>query len=157
MRKRIINPIPRETAASDQEWLNIGSLAEVEITSEDASHPIENALLPGRTGGWRASEPGTQIIRLVFDYPQGLRLIKLSFVETGVERTQQYVLRYLADGGQSFTEIVRQQWNFSLLGATSETEEHHVDLPAVAVLELCITPDIGGARVLASLAQLRLA
>lgn len=156
MRKRIINP-PRETAVANQDWLNIGTLAEVEITSEDPSHPVENALLPGRTGGWRASEPGTQIIRLVFDYPQRLRLIRLNFVETDVERTHQYVLRYLADGGQSFTEIIRQQWNFSLLGSTSETEEHHVELPAVAVLELSIIPDIGGSHAVASLAQMKLA
>ncbi|MDD1620156.1 MAG: carbohydrate-binding protein [Methylococcaceae bacterium] len=156
MRKRIINPLRKETAVSDRDWLNIASLAEVEITSEDAEHPIEDALLADRAGGWRASEPGIQTIRLIFELPQRLSLIKLDFVETGIERTQQYVLRWSTDG-ESFTEIVRQQWNFSRLGASFETEEHHVDLPAVAVLELCIIPDIGGAPAVASLAQLRLA
>ena len=42
-------------------------LAEVEITSEDADHPIESALLPGRASGWRAAGPGKQTIRLLFD------------------------------------------------------------------------------------------
>jgi hypothetical protein len=66
-------------------------------------------------------------------------------------------LRWSPDGGQSFREIVRQQWNFSPQGATSETEDHHVELPAVTVLELIIIPDTSGENAFASLAQLRLA
>jgi len=66
-------------------------------------------------------------------------------------------LRWSPDSGQSFREIVRQQWNFSPQGATSETEDHHVELPAVTVLELSIIPDTGGGNAFASLAQLRLA
>ena len=132
-------------------------LAEVEITSEDAAHPIESALLPGRASGWRAAGPGKQTIRLLFTNPQQLRRIWLNFVETRTERTQEYVLRWSPDSGQSFREIVRQQWNFSPEGATSETEDIHVELPAVTVLELSIIPEISGGNALASLAQLRLA
>jgi hypothetical protein len=157
MRKRIIAPVPHEAAATDQDWLNLEQLAEVEITSEDPAHPIESALLPGGASGWRAAETGKQTIRLLFAYPQRLRRIWLDFVETRAERTQEYVLRWSADGGQSFREIVRQQWNFSPQGATRETEDHRVDLPAVTVLELSITPDVGGGNAFASLAQLRLA
>ena len=51
MRKRIIAPVQQETAPPDQDWLNVEELAEVEITSEDAAHPIESALLPGRRLG----------------------------------------------------------------------------------------------------------
>ena len=58
MRKRIIAQVQKETASSDQDWLNVEGLAEVEITSEDAAHPIESALLPGQTSGWRAAGPG---------------------------------------------------------------------------------------------------
>ena len=157
MRKRIITPVQQETAPPDLEWLNMEGLAEVEITSEDAAHPIESALLPGRASGWRAAGPGKQKIRLLFAYPQRLRRIWLNFVETRTERTQEYVLRWSPDGGQSFREIVRQQWNFSPQGATSETEDLHVELPAVTVLELSIIPDISGGNAFASLAQLRLA
>jgi hypothetical protein len=137
--------------------LNVEGLAEVEITSEDAAHPIESALLPGLASGWRAAGPGKQTIRLLFSQPQPLRRIWLNFVEPRTERTQEYVLRWSADGGQSFREIVRQQWNFSPQGASSETEVHHVELPAVTVLELSIIPDINGGNAVASLAQLRLA
>jgi hypothetical protein len=156
MRKRIINPVQQETTSLDLEWLNIEEHAKVEVTSEDAAHPIESALLPGRSG-WRAAGPGKQTIRLIFDCPQRIQRIRINFVEPSTERTQEYVLRWSPDGGQSFREIVRQQWNFSPRGATRETEDLHVELPAVTVLELIIIPDISGGNAFASLAQLRLA
>jgi hypothetical protein len=136
----------------------VEDVAEVELTSEDPAHPIEFALLPGKPGGWRAAEPGTQTIRLLFDHPQRLRWIRLDFLEAETDRTQEYVLRWSADGGQSFREIVRQQWNFSPTGATTETEDHRVELAGVTVLELTITPDIGGNKsARATLQRLRLA
>ncbi len=157
MRKRIITPVSQETIPPDLEWLNIEELAEVEVTSEDGAFPIESALLPGHDAGWRAAEPGKQTIRLIFAQPQKLRRIWLNFVEPNTERTQEYVLRWSPDGGQSFQEIVRQQWNFSPEGATSEMQEFQVALPAVTVIELSIIPDISGGHAFASLAQLRLA
>jgi len=157
MRKRIIAQAQKEPASSDQDWLNVAELAEVEITSEDPAHPIESALLPDRASGWRAAGPGQQTIRLLFNHPQRLRRIWMNFVEPGTERTQEYVLRWSPDRGRSFRDIVRQQWNFSPQGTTNETEDHHVELSAVTVLELSIIPDISGGNALASLAQLRLA
>jgi hypothetical protein len=157
MRKRFIAPIQQEATLPDEDWLELERLAEVEITSEDAAHPIESALLPGRSSGWRAGAPGKQMIRLLFTHPQRLRRIWLYFVEFHTERTQEYVLRWSPDGGQSFREIVRQQWNFSPQGATCETEDHHIALPAVTVLELSIIPDKNGENAFASLGQLRLA
>jgi hypothetical protein len=47
MRKRIITSVQQETSPPELEWLDLDMLAEVEITSEDAAHPIESALLPG--------------------------------------------------------------------------------------------------------------
>ena len=156
MRKRIIDS-SQDTASPDRGWLNVEGIAEVEVTSEDTAHPIESALLPGPASGWRAAGPGKQTIRLLFSQPQPLRRIWLNFVEPSTERTQEYVLRWSADGGQSFREIVRQQWNFSPHGAPSETEVHHVDLAAVTVLELSINPDTSGGNAVASLTKLRLA
>ena len=157
MRKRVVAAVQHETSPLDQDWLNLEGLTEVEITSEDAAHPIESALLPGGGLGWRAGGPGKQTIRLLFAHPQRLRRIRLKFVESVAERTQEYVLRWSPDGGQSFLEIVRQQWNFSPQGATSETEDHHVELSGVTVLELSITPDTSGQSAVATLAQLRIA
>jgi len=157
MRKRIIAQVQKDTASPDQDWLNMEEVAEVEVTSEDAAHPIESALLPSQASGWRAAEPGQQTIRVLFNHPQRLRRIWMYFLEPGTERTHEYVLRWSPDSGQSFREIVRQQWNFSPQGTTSETEDYHVELPAVTVLELSIIPDIRGGIGFASLAQLRLA
>lgn len=157
MRKRIIDCVPTTALYPNHEWLNVAGLADVEITSEHASHPIESALLDGRGPGWRAAGPGRQTIRIFFTHPQRLRRIWMSFQEPEAERTQEYVLRWSPDSGQSFQEIVRQQWNFSPHGTTNETEDHHVDLPAVTLLELSIIPDISRGNAIASLAQLRLA
>jgi hypothetical protein len=157
MRKRIIPPVKKDASPPGENWLDLERLAQVEITSEDAAYPIESALLPGQGSGWRATEPGEQTIRLLFAHPQQLRRIWLQFVEPVTERTQQFVLRWSPDGGQSFREIVRQQWNFSPQGAACETEDHRVDLMGVTVLELRIIPDISRGNAFASLAQLRLA
>lgn len=155
MRKRLIDEDPQLTAATD--WLKLDELAEVEISSEDARHPIESALLAGAGSGWRAAVPGKQTIRLLFAQSQQLRRIRVRFVETAMQRTQEYLLRWSGDNGQSFREIVRQQWNFSPEGSVTQTEEHRVDLSGVTVLELIITPDIGNEQAVASLAELRIA
>jgi len=156
MIKRIIGH-RQEIASSEKEWLQVEDLAEVEISSEDAAHPIESALLPGGTSGWRAAETGNQTIRLLFNQPQQLRRIWMNFEEPEIQRTQQYVLRWSSDNGQSFHDIVRQQWNFSPPSTTNEIEDHRVELPAVTMLELSIIPDISGGTAIASLAQMRLA
>jgi hypothetical protein len=157
MRKRIVGRAQQEAVLADQDWLNVERLADVEVTSEDPRYPIEAALLPGRGLGWRAAEPGRQTMRLLFTSPQRLRRIWLVFAESTIERTQEYVLRWSLDGGQSFHEIVRQQWNFSPQGATSETEDHRVELSDVGILELSIIPDTSGNLAFASLVQLRIA
>lgn len=157
MRKRIIPPVQQDASSLGEDWLDLERLAQVEITSEDAEHPIESALLSGQGSGWRAAESGEQTIRLIFEHPQRLRRIWLYFVEPVTERTQEFVLRWSPDGGQSFREIVRQQWNFSPHGATDETEDHRLDLSGITILELSIIPNISGGDARASLAQLRLA
>jgi hypothetical protein len=94
-------------------------------------------------------------IRLLFDQPQRLRRISLVFEETETERTQEFVLRWSPDGGRSFREIVRQQWNFSPLSTIREVEEYPVELLGVTVLELVIVPDISRGVARASLKSLR--
>jgi hypothetical protein len=157
MQKRIITPVQQTTTDPNQEWLTIEEIAEVEITSEDLAHPIESALLPDHAGGWRADGPGEQLIRLLFKQPQSLQRIELTFDEPLLGRTQEIVLRWSADGGESFHEIVRQQWNFSPEGSTRETEDLYVDIPAVTILELHIIPEISGGDAVASLARFRIA
>ena len=157
MRKRIVGRAQQEAVLADQDWLNVERLTDVEVTSEDPRYPIEAALVPGRGSGWRAAEPGRQTMRLLFTSPQRLRRIWLVFAESTIERTQEYVLRWSSDGGQSFHEIVRQQWTFSPQGSTCETEDHRVELSDVGILELSIMPGTSGDLAFASLVQLRIA
>jgi hypothetical protein len=157
MRKRIVNQEPQHVAPVDQGWLDLQGMAQVELTSEDAAYPIEAALIPGAGSGWQAAQAGKQTIRLLFDKLQGLTRIQLLFHEDRQARTQEFVLQWSPDGGQSFREIVRQQYNFSPPGVTREFEDYAVDLAGVTVLELRIVPDISGREARASVAQLRIA
>lgn len=157
MRKRIIDKGTRSVSPSNQEWLDVEHLAQVEVTSEDAAHPIESALLPSSKPGWRAVQPGQQTVRLIFDEPQRVRRMRLVFQENEQARTQEFVLRWSSDAGQSYREIVRQQYNFSPPDTTRECEDYTVDLAGLTALELSIVPDISGVPARASLAELRLA
>ena len=157
MRKRIIGHGPGEVAAAEPGWMDLERLAQVEITSEDVDHPIDSALIPGTGSGWRAAQPGEQTIRLRFNEPQRLQRLHLVFQEDEQERTQEFVLRWSPDGGQSYREIVRQQYNFSPPAVAGEVEDYDVDLDGVTALELRIVPNISGGSARASLAQLRLA
>ncbi|OIP99607.1 MAG: hypothetical protein AUK35_06995 [Zetaproteobacteria bacterium CG2_30_46_52] len=134
--------------------MDLQSIAQVELTSEDEAFPFEAALNPGG-GSWRAGEAGEQTIRLLFDAPQHLTHIRLIFQEDNQQRTQQFLLRWCDDA--KCHDIARQQYNFSAPDSTIETENFEVNLMGVTSLELCITPDISGGNALASLAEWRVA
>jgi len=155
MRKTLITPTPERVRPNGEVWLDLERPAAVEVSSEEEDYPIESALLSRETQGWRASRPGAQTVRLVFDEPQSLKRIALVFEENDTRRTQEFVLRRSVDGGQSFREIVRQQWNFSPPEAVRELQEYQVELSDVTVLELIITPDISGGMARASVKSLR--
>ena len=156
MRKQIISQPQRESRPANINWLHLESLARVEVTSEDAAHPIESALLTVGATGWRAESPGEQTVRLLFEAPQKLRRIRLLFREEKESRTQEFVLRWSATTENSWCDVVRQQYHFSPSGATEEIEDYKVELEDVAALELTIIPNLSGGSY-ASLAQLRLA
>jgi hypothetical protein len=154
MRKRLI-PENRREPADHPQWLDL-AMVTAEISSEDPNHPIECALLDHDGKGWRAGEPGVQTIRLLFDRPQDVHRIHVSFVETANVRTQEFVLRW-SRGRDAPEEIVRQQWNFSPNGAVHETEDYEVGLAGATMLELTVNPDVGSSAAYASLERLRLA
>jgi hypothetical protein len=156
MRKRVVGLVPKDSPLPDRDWLDLERLAHVEVTSEDPTHPIESALVPGAESGWRAAQPGRQTIRLIFDRPQALRRIWLLFIEPDVARTQEFVLSWSPDDGRSFKDILRQQWNFNP-GAIQEVEDYEVELSEVTQLDLSIVPDQGAGEARATLARLRLA
>ena len=156
MRKRLITPTQESIRTHGEGWSDVERAAVVEITSEDKDFPIESAFGSREGPGWRASGPGSQTIRLVFDQPQKLRRVSLVFEENEIARTQEFVLRWSADGGSTVKEIVRQQWNFSPPDSIREVEEYRAELSFVTVLELVINPNIGGGIAHASLKNFRL-
>jgi len=156
MRKRLVTPTQETVRSRGEGWLDVERAAIVEITSEDRDYPVESAFASEDAQGWRAAEAGTQTIRLVFDQPQRLKRISVVFEEKENGRTQEFVLRWSADGGNSFREIVRQQWNFSPPETIREVEEYQVELASVTVLELIIVPNVSGGSARASLKSLRL-
>lgn len=155
MRKRFISPTLETVQPHIEDCLDLVRAAAVEVTSEEENFPVESALVSGETRGWRAAVPGTQTIRLVFDQPQRLRRISLVFEEHERTRTQEFVLRGSSDGGRSFREIVRQQWNFSPPQTVREVQAYEVELSDITVLELILTPDISGGMARASVKSLR--
>jgi hypothetical protein len=155
VRKRFITSTPETARPHGEGWLDLERVAVVEVTSEEEDFPVESALVLGETRGWRAGIPGTQTIRLVFDQPQRVRHISLVFEEEQTTRTQEFVLRWSSDGGRSFREIVRQQWNFSPPETIREVEEYEVELSDVTGLELIIVPHNSGGTACASLKRLR--
>ena len=156
MKKRVIATDEAGTGTKvGGDWLNLEEIASVEVTSEDPRFPVESAFDTSGGPGWRAAGQGQQVIRLLFTGPQSIRRIHLEFYETEVSRTQEFTLRWGGSSGSNAHEIVRQQWNFSPNGSTSQVEDYQLALQAVSLLELTITPDISGGSAVASLAQWR--
>lgn len=158
MRKRIVGS--DRTAAKPgpgPRWMDLGEIATVEVTSEDPGFPIESVFDANGGSGWRASQKGEQQIRLIFDQAVAVHRIQLHFVEQTSVRLQEFTVRWsAADGGQP-KEIVRQQWNFSPAGSTSELEDYEVNLDGVSTVELVIKPDLTYNEALATLAAWRVA
>ena len=140
MRKRLI-PHPRDVSAASQPWLDVAALAQVELTTEDPACPIDAALRPSPTPGWRAAEPGAQRIRLVFDHPQALHRLRLVFAEPQQARTWGS-----SCGGPPTAASPTGRSSGSSIplapGTVHEVEEYQVPLQGVTHVELCIVPDI---------------
>jgi hypothetical protein len=156
MRKTVIaHPTKRPRFPETDLWLDLATLADVELTSEDPTHPFETCLsLDG--SGWRASIPGPQVIRLVFHKPERIRHLHFEFSEAVINRAQEFaVIAHFSEGQSS--EVIRQQWTFSPNGSTSEVEDYVVDLREVTALEFQIDPGRHDKQCLASVNFIALA
>jgi hypothetical protein len=158
VRKRIVGTDrPAAKPGPGPRWMDLGEIATVEVTSEDPAFPIESVFSTAEGPGWRAAQKGEQQIRLIFDQAVAVHRIQLHFKETARDRLQEFTVRWsAADGGQP-KEIVRQQWNFSPAGSTSEIEDYEVNLDGVCTVELVIKPDLTHNEALATLAAWRVA
>jgi hypothetical protein len=156
LRKQIIKPSPAAPIPLAGE-IDVAAVATVLVTSEDAEQPIDNAFDDRRgTGGsrWVAGDLGEQTVILGFDSPQAIRRVGLEVEEPEVARTQELQLAISCDGGRSYRELVRQEFNFSPPGTTFEREDWAVNAEGVTHLRLQIKPDKGGKRCLATITSL---
>lgn len=154
MRKEIVAVESEPAGASSTAWMNLELNGRVRLTSEDADHPIEGALQDPMGHGWRAALPGAQTIWIDFDVPQAIHEINLRF-EITERRTQEFVLLASSNGGRSYGEIVRQQFNFSPQ-TTTQDEHYFPNLSGVTDLKLTIVPDISAGGSRATLRALRI-
>ena len=135
-------------------------VATVQVTSEQTDHPIDNAFDPSRGPGgsrWIAGAPGEQSVTLVFDRPQTIRQIGIEVEELGVSRTQELAVSVSSDGGRTYQELVRQEFNSARRGQSFERELWSVSAVAVTHLRLEIKPDKGGHIGRATLTSLTVA
>jgi hypothetical protein len=156
LRKQIIKPSPAPPIPMPGE-IDIAAVAAVLVTSEDPDHPVDHAFDQQRGPGgshWVAGETGEQTLILAFDAPQTIRRILLEVEEPGVVRTQELQLAVSGDGGQTYRELVRQEFNFSPPGTTFEREDWAVTAQGVTHLRVWIKPDKGGKPCRATLTSL---
>ena len=156
LRKLIIKPLPATPDATTGE-IDIATVATVQVTSEAPDHPIDLAFDDHRGPGgtrWIAWEAGEQTVTLVFDAPQAINQILLEVEELGVPRTQELQLSLSCDGGRTYRELLRQEFNFSPPGTTFEREHWAVTAESVTHVRLVIKPDKGDKPCRATLTSL---
>ena len=159
LRKQVIRKPSVESASFEGE-IPVSEVATVQVTSERSDHPVENVFDSSRGPGgsrWIADGPGEQTVILLFDSPQTIRKIGVEVEELAVSRTQELFVSISSDGGQTYRELVRQEFNFSPPGTSFEREVWSVAAEAVTHLRLEIKPDKGGRVGRATLTSLTLA
>jgi hypothetical protein len=143
LRKQIMKPVSSAQALIEGE-INVVSAATVLVTSEDPEHPVDHAFDSYRgLGGtrWIAGEPGEQTVIVAFDAPEAVGRVILEVEETEVVRTQELQLAISSDGGQTYREVLRQEYNFSPPGTTFEREDWAISAAGVTHLRLHVKPD----------------
>jgi hypothetical protein len=159
LRKQVVPQRASDSVSLEGE-ISIADVATVQVTSEESDHPIDNVFDDNRGPGgsrWIAAGPGVQTLILLFDRPQAIRRIGLEVEELEVSRTQELTVSVSSDGGRTYRELVRQEFNFSPPGTSFERERWSTPAGAVTHLRLEIKPDKGGRLGRATLTSLALA
>lgn len=153
MQKTIVTLEFARPEQSNLPWLDLGALCRVDLSSDDSPYLVDEGL-EARASGWRAAAPGEQTIEVHFDAPQPIEEIQLRF-EVRECRTQEFVIVFSCDGGISYRELVRQQFNFSP-STPLENELYRPQLRGVTDLRLIVLPDISHGTSRATLHAFRI-
>ena len=156
LRKLIIGDRPA-AGASRADVKDIPALATVLVTSEAPDHPVDHLFdTSGGPGGtrWIAGVAGEQTLVLAFDAPQSIRAIGIEAEEPSATRTNVLTISLSEDGGRTYREQIRQEFNFSQPGSTFEREEWSVPAERITHVRVVIQPDKGHAPHRATLTSL---
>ena len=146
LRKRLLKDARLLAAPSTE--LDVKAGATVAYSSEQPDHPVDN-IFDGRDGPhgtfWAsASTDTTETILLEFDQPQNISRLIFEAEERRVERTQEVRLEVSSDGGNSFRQLLVQEFVFSPAGATFQREDLRLSAVGVSHLRLTIVPHKNG-------------
>jgi hypothetical protein len=155
LRKHVLTDLPPgRMAKSDAK--DIPALATVFVTSEAPDHPVDH-LFDGSNGPggtrWIAAANGEQTLVLAFDAPQTIRSVGIEAEEPASTRTNVLIVSLSDDGGRTYRERIRQEFNFSP-GTTFEREEWSMPAERVTHVRIVIQPDKGNAPHRATLTSL---
>jgi hypothetical protein len=154
LRKQVLQPVGSQSSGRE---ISIADAATVLVSSELSDHPIDymcdGQRGPGSTR-WIAEQPGDQTVVLAFDTARNIDTVTLEIEEREVSRTQELTLAISRDRGQTYEEVLRQEFNFSPSGATFEHEEWRLAAEGITSLRLWIRPDKGGKPCRASITSL---
>jgi hypothetical protein len=153
LRKQLIKSAPALMPGE----INVVTAATVLVTSEDPEHPVDHAFDSHRGMGgtrWIAGEPGEQTVIVAFDAPEAVGRVILEVEEPEVVRTQELQLAISSDGGRTYRDVLRQEYNFSPPGTTFEREDWAVSAAGATHLRLQVKPDKGDKPCRATLTSL---
>jgi hypothetical protein len=159
LRKRPLDEHSSRGQRSDPDEIDISACATVAYSSEVPAHPVEHLFdtSQGRGGTrWlsgRADFP--EQLQIEFDQPQSIRRLLFEAEERGRARTQEVRVEVSTDGGNTYRQILVQEYTFSPEGATFQREDLRFELDGVTHLWLTIVPNKNGSGM-ASLTSLRL-
>lgn len=146
LRKRIATQPEEVKNQKEGRILDLLNNAEVIITSEDESHPVDNLVDGSRGRGssqWLAGTSGQQVLIFKFDTPQHIAEIVYEIEETKDTRTQEILIEASSGAGEKYRELVRQEYNFSPAGSTFQKEIVTVNIPGITNIKMTIKPDKG--------------
>jgi len=156
LRKQLIQPADRRALQGE---ISIPDTATVLVTSERLDHPIDDICDGQRGPGstrWIAGQPGDQTVIIAFDTARDIQAVSLEIEEKEVGRTQELTLSTSRDGGQTYREVLRQEFNFSPPGTTFEHEEWRLAAEGITHIRVWIRPDKGGSPCYATMTSLTL-
>lgn len=155
LRKHVLTDLPVDRARKS-DVKDIPALATVLVTSEAPDHPVDHLFDasdgPGGTR-WIAATNGEQTLVLAFDAPQTVRAVGIEAEEPAATRTNVLIVSLSDDGGRTYRERIRQEFNFSP-GTSFEREEWSMPAEQVTHVRVVIQPDKGNAPHRATLTSL---